>query len=89
MYFNSVWDLVDQPNGVKPIGCKLIYKRKRGADGKVQTFKAILVAKGCTQVEGVNYQETFSLVAMLKSIQIPLAHIMTMRYDKWTSRLPL
>ncbi|KAA0060254.1 gag/pol protein [Cucumis melo var. makuwa] len=34
MYFNSVWDLVDQPDGVKPIGCKWIYKRKRGADGK-------------------------------------------------------
>ncbi|KAA0058181.1 gag/pol protein [Cucumis melo var. makuwa] len=33
MYFNSVWDLVDQPDGVKPIGCKWIYKRKRGADG--------------------------------------------------------
>ena len=41
MYFNSVWDLVDQLRGVKPIGCKWIYKRKRGIDEKVQTFKAI------------------------------------------------
>ena len=30
MYFNSFWELVDQPDGVKPIGCKWIYKRKRG-----------------------------------------------------------
>ena len=35
MYFNSVWELVDQPNGVKPIGCKWIYKRKRDQTGKV------------------------------------------------------
>ena len=46
MYSNQVWLLVDPPNGVKPIGCKWIYKRKRGVDGKVETFKARLVAKG-------------------------------------------
>ena len=50
MYFNSVRDLVDQPDGVKPIACKFIYKRKKGRDGKVQTFKARLVAKSYTQV---------------------------------------
>ncbi|KAA0058368.1 gag/pol protein [Cucumis melo var. makuwa] len=34
MYFNSVWELVDLPEGVKPIGCKWIYKRKRDLAGK-------------------------------------------------------
>ncbi|KAA0056413.1 gag/pol protein [Cucumis melo var. makuwa] len=47
MYFNSVWELVNLPEGVKPIGCKWIYKRKRDSAGKVQTFKARLVVKGC------------------------------------------
>ncbi|KAL0561491.1 hypothetical protein IC582_001919 [Cucumis melo] len=83
MYFNSVWDLVDQPDGVKPIGCKWIYKRKRGADGKVQTFKARLVAKGYTQVEGVDYEETFSPVAMLKSIRILLSIAAYFDYEIW------
>ena len=70
---NSVWTLVDPPEGVKPIGCKWIFKRKRGADGKVETYKARLVAKGYRQRYGIDYDETFSPVAMLKSIRIMLA----------------
>ena len=66
MYFNSVKELVDQPDGVKPISCKWIYKRKRDQAGKVHTFKARLVAKCYTQREGVDYKETFSPIAMLK-----------------------
>ena len=45
MYSNSVWSLVKAPKGVKPIRCKWIYKRKSRPDGKVETFKARLVAK--------------------------------------------
>ena len=45
MYSNQVWDLVKAPNGIKPIGCKWVYKRKKGIDGKVETFKVRLVAK--------------------------------------------
>ena len=48
MYFNSVWELVDSLDEVRPIGCKWIYKKKRGVDEKVETFKARLVAKGYT-----------------------------------------
>ena len=49
MYSNQVWDLVKAPNGIKLVGCKWVYKRKRGIDGKVETFKARLVAKRYTQ----------------------------------------
>ena len=70
---NSVWTLVDPLEGVKPIGCKWIFKRKRGTDGKVETYKACLVAKGYCQHYGIDYDETFSPVAMLKSIRIMLA----------------
>ena len=37
MYSNNVWTLVDLPQGFKPIGCKWMYKRKRGVEGKVET----------------------------------------------------
>ena len=73
MYSNQVWTLVDPVVGVKPIGCKWIYKRKRQIDGKVETFKAWLVAKGYTQKEGFDYEETFSPMAMIKSIRILLS----------------
>ena len=59
MYSNQVWDLVKAPNNIKPVGCKWVYKRKRGVDGKVETFKTRLVAKGYTQKEGIDYDETF------------------------------
>ena len=83
MYSNQVWDLVKAPNGIKPLGCKLVYKRKRGIDGKVETFKVRLVAKRYTQKEGIDYEETFSLVAMLKSIRILLSIAAHYDYEIW------
>ncbi|KAA0026242.1 gag/pol protein [Cucumis melo var. makuwa] len=83
MYFNSVWKLVDLPEGVKPIECKWIYKRKRDSARKVQTFKARLVAKGYTEREGVDCEENFSPVAMLKSIRIFLSIATFYDYEIW------
>ncbi|KAL0439524.1 UNVERIFIED_CONTAM: Retrovirus-related Pol polyprotein from transposon RE2 [Sesamum latifolium] len=70
---NQIWTLVDPPKGARPVGCKWVYKRKLGADGKVTAFKARLVAKGYTQRPGVDFEKTYSPVAMAKSIRILLA----------------
>ena len=83
MYSNSVWSLVEAPKEVKPIGCKWIYKRKRRSDGKVETFKARLVTKGYTQKKGIDYEETFSPVAMLNSIRILLFVTASLDYKIW------
>ena len=80
---NQVWDLVEAPANIKPISCKWIYKRKRGSDEKVETFKARLVAKGYTQREGIDYEETFSLVAMLTSIRILLSIAACLDFEIW------
>ena len=83
MYQNQVWTLVDMPEGVKPIGCKWVFKKKTDMEGNVQTYKARLVAKGFRQKHGIDYDETFSPVAMLKSIRIMLAIAAYHDYEIW------
>ena len=72
MYENKVWTLIDLPNDRRDIEIKWIFKRKTDADS-VTIYKARIVAKGFRQVQGVDYNESFSLVSMLKSIWIMLA----------------
>ena len=52
-------------------------------DGNVHTFKAKLVVKGFKQTHGIDYDETFSPVAMLKSIRILLAIAAYQDYEIW------
>ncbi|KAK8986979.1 hypothetical protein V6N11_055296 [Hibiscus sabdariffa] len=80
---NQVWTLVEPPEGIKPIGCKWVFKKKTDMDGNVQTYKRRLVAKGYRQIHGIDYDETFSLVAMFKSIRILLAIAAFHDYEIW------
>ncbi|KAL0346379.1 UNVERIFIED_CONTAM: hypothetical protein Scaly_1653900 [Sesamum calycinum] len=80
---NQVWALVDQPKGVRPVGCKWVYKRKLGADGEVTVFKAMLMPKVYTQRPGVDFEETHSPVAMAKSIRILLVIAAWYNYEIW------
>src|SRR3954470_5973058 len=73
MYKNKVWTLVDLPDDWECIENKWIFKRKTDADSSVTIYKARLVEKGFDKVQGVDYDEIFSLVAMLKSVRIMLA----------------
>ena len=81
MYSNQVWTLVDPPDGINPIGYKWVFKRKIGADGQVETYKAKLVAKGFRQKHDIDYDETFSPIAMLKSIWILVAIVAYLDYE--------
>ena len=73
MYENKVWTLVNLPDDQLAIENKLIFKRKTDADSSVTIYKARIVAKCFRQVQGVDYNEIFSLVSMLKSVRIMLA----------------
>ena len=66
---NEVWELVPRPEGTNIIGTKWIYKNKSDEKGVITRNKARLVAQGYTQVEGVDFDETFAPVARLESIR--------------------
>ena len=68
MYKNKVWTLIDMPVDRQAIENKWIFKRKTDTDSSITIYKARIVAKGFRQVQGVDYDEIFSLVLMLKSL---------------------
>ncbi|XP_074291421.1 uncharacterized protein LOC141618213 [Silene latifolia] len=70
---NGTWKIVDLPKGKRPIGCKWVYKIKHKVDGTIERYKARLVAQGYTQIEGVDYHETFAPVAKMTSVSCLLA----------------
>ncbi|GJR67013.1 zinc finger, CCHC-type containing protein [Tanacetum coccineum] len=80
---NEVWDLVCLPPNGKTVGSKWLFKKKTDMDGAVHTYKARLVAKGYTQTPGIDYEETFSLVADIRAIRILLAIAAFYDYEIW------
>ncbi len=70
---NNTWTLVPLLVGRKPVSCKWVFKIKQGANGEVEHYKARLVARGFTETYGVDYNETFALVAKFTSIRCILA----------------
>ena len=77
---NDMWELAPRPENVHVIGSKWIFKNKTDEDGEIIWNKSRLVAQGYTQVEGVDFDESFALVARLESIQILMSIACTMNF---------
>ncbi|GJU92396.1 putative reverse transcriptase domain-containing protein [Tanacetum coccineum] len=71
---NDVWELVAHPKYTTIIGTKWVYRNKLNENGIVSRNKARLVAQGYNQQEGIDYDETYVLVARLESIRILLSY---------------
>jgi hypothetical protein len=67
---NKNWDIVPRPNGKNVIGTKWVYRNKLKEDGHIVINKEKLVCKGYAQIEGVEFEETFSPVARIEAIRM-------------------
>jgi hypothetical protein len=71
---NDTWELVPRPKDKNVIGTKWVYRNELNEYGQVTRNKARLVCKGYAQVEGINFEETFSPVARMEAILLFLAY---------------
>jgi hypothetical protein len=62
LYKNETWGLFKLPSGRNLVGSKWVFKKNMNDAGQVENFKARLVAKDYSQVEGVNFSEIFPLL---------------------------
>ena len=66
---NDVWDLVELPNGRSAVGCTWVFKKKSDPEGKVERYKAWLLAQGFAQRYEQDYDETFCPVVRFESVR--------------------
>jgi hypothetical protein len=70
---NKLWSLVERPK-LNIIGTKCVFCNKQDEHGVITRNKTRFMAKGYSQVECLNFDETFALIARLESIRILLAY---------------
>ena len=78
---NDIWDLVGFLDGRKTNDSKWVFKRNTNAVGCVEKYKARLVSKGYSQVEGVDFGEIFSHVAKLTSIRVLMSLVIAFNLE--------
>ena len=85
---NATWQLVERLKQQKLVGCKWIYKVKKGIPRVEQKrYKARLVTKGSTQTEVVDYTEIYSLVVRHAFIRVLLS--LVVQFDMFVEQLDI
>jgi hypothetical protein len=73
LYKTDTWDPVPLPPGKSVVGCRWVYKIKTNSDGFIEWYKARLVVKTYSQQYGMDYKETFALIAKMTVIRTFIA----------------
>ena len=68
-----MWEVVPRPKDKSVVSSKSIFKTKHSTDGSKERYKSIFVARGFSQKEGINYEETFAPIARYTSIKTILS----------------
>jgi hypothetical protein len=77
---NNTWEMVHRPEGKNIIASKWIFKNKLNEQGQVVKNKARLVCKGYAQIEGLDFDETFTPIERLEAIGIFLTYACHKRF---------
>ena len=72
---NDVWEVVARPTGKSVVTSRWLYKIKHVVNGSMEKYKSKFVARGFTQKEGIDYDETFAPVARY-TISKPSYHLL-------------
>ena len=70
---NDVWEVVPRPEGKSVVTSRWLYKIKHATDGSIEKYKAHFVSQGFSQVEGVDYDETFAPIARYTSFRVVIS----------------
>ncbi|GKV50011.1 hypothetical protein SLEP1_g56730 [Rubroshorea leprosula] len=80
LHKNNTWTLVPPPSETNIVGSRWVFKTKLNPDGTVERFKARLVARGFSQMPGVDFEETFSPVLKPTTLRLVLAFATTLEW---------
>ncbi|CAM8987178.1 unnamed protein product [Rhodiola kirilowii] len=70
---NNTWQIISLPPGKNVVSSKWIFRVKRHSDGTIERYKARLVARGFSQEEGLDYNETFAPVVKMTTVRTVLS----------------
>lgn len=88
----GVFSLVDRPQHKNVVSNRWVLRIKRNPDGKLERYRARLVARGFSQIEGIDYSNTYAPTASMSSIRMLFAHaaakqLLTAQFDIKTAFL--